>query len=137
MELVWLVYFISMLDSVVPVLGMLLIGCVIFVAIGSAYKSVELDDREYYSEQRREVLKVKRDAMTKNIKLAVNILIVTTLLIVILPSKKTAYIMIGAYVAQRIAESGEVKAVSSKVYQLINKQLDQYLEEATTPKATK
>ena len=137
MELVWLVYFISMLDSVAPVLVMLLIGCVIYVAIGSAYKSIDLSDRDYHSEQRRAIIKQQRDAMTKNIKLAANILIVSTLLMVILPSKKTAYIMVGAYVAQRIAESGEVKAVSSKVYQLINKQLDQYLVEETTPKAAK
>ena len=137
MELVWLVYFISMLDSVAPLLGVLLTGCVLYILIGSAYKSIDLSDRDYHSEQKRAIIKQQREAMTKNIKLAVNILIVTTLLIVILPSKKTAYIMVGAYVAQRIAESGEVKTVSTKVYQLINKQLDQYLVEEATPKASK
>jgi membrane-bound ClpP family serine protease len=58
----------------------------------------------------------------------------TTLFLVVtsavLPNQKTAYIMVGAYAAQRIAEDPKVQQLSGKVVTLIEQKLDQYIEEA-------
>jgi hypothetical protein len=129
MELVWLVYFISMLDSIIPVIGLTIACCILYIIGLTIYKDVECSDSDYYTGQALERRKVKRDAADKALKKTFTILVVAVIMTVVIPSKKTAYIMVGAYVAQRIAESGEIKDVGTKVYQLINKQLDSYLAE--------
>jgi len=129
MELVWLVYFISMLEGLSFAIGCVLFASICYIPIAMLYRNIECVEQDYHSETRRERVKQQRVQITKNIKTAFTVLTIVTILAILLPSKKTAYIMVGAYVAQRIAESGEVKEVGAKVYQLINKQLDQYLVE--------
>jgi hypothetical protein len=45
-----------------------------------------------------------------------------------IPSEKTAYTMVGAYTAQKIATSEKANEVGTKVYTIINQKLDGYIE---------
>lgn len=48
----------------------------------------------------------------------------------IIPSERTAYLMVGAYAAQKIAEDPKVQQISSKVLKAIELKIDGYIEEA-------
>jgi len=47
----------------------------------------------------------------------------------LIPSEKTAYVMVGAYTAQQIAQNPKVEQVGAKVLTIINQKLDTYVEE--------
>ena len=47
----------------------------------------------------------------------------------VLPSEKTAYTMVGAYAAQKVAENEKVQQMSGKVLQIIEQKLDGFIEE--------
>jgi hypothetical protein len=49
--------------------------------------------------------------------------------IVFLPTQKTMYVMAGAYAAQKVYESPEAARISSKVVAIVEKQLDDILNE--------
>lgn len=49
----------------------------------------------------------------------------------IIPSERTAYLMVGAYAAQKIAEDPKVQQISSKVLKAIELKIDGYIEEAS------
>ena len=51
----------------------------------------------------------------------------------ILPSEKTAYTMVGAYAAQRLAQNLEVQELSGKVLTIIEQQMDKYIAEGARP----
>ncbi len=60
----------------------------------------------------------------------------TTIIVLIttatlLPSERTAYLMVGAYAAQRVAEDPKVQQISSKVLKAIELKIDGYIEEAS------
>jgi hypothetical protein len=48
---------------------------------------------------------------------------------VFIPNEKTAYIMVGAYTAQKIAQDPKVEQVGTKVLTIINQKLDSYVDE--------
>lgn len=52
---------------------------------------------------------------------------VASLVGVFVPKEKTAYMMLGAYAAQKIAESPKAEQVSEKVITLINIKLDELI----------
>jgi hypothetical protein len=52
------------------------------------------------------------------------------LLNVMIPSQKTAYIMVGAYATQQIAEDPKVQQLGAKTLKLIESKLDEYIDEA-------
>lgn len=56
---------------------------------------------------------------------------------VLVPSERTAYIMVAAYATQKVAETPEVKETGDKVLTLINSKLDQLILEASEPKKGK
>jgi len=49
----------------------------------------------------------------------------------LLPSEKTAYTMVGAYAAQKIALDPRTQEVGGKVMTLINQKLDYYVQQST------
>lgn len=49
----------------------------------------------------------------------------------IIPSERTAYLMVGAYASQKIAEDPKVQQISSKVLKAIELKIDGYIEEAS------
>lgn len=51
-----------------------------------------------------------------------------SILLVITPSTKTAYMMVGAYAAQRVIEAPETKQITGKIITIINDKLDQELQ---------
>lgn len=60
----------------------------------------------------------------------------TTIIVLIttatlLPSERTAYLMVGAYAAQRVAEDPKVQQISGKVLKAIELKIDGYIEEAS------
>jgi hypothetical protein len=64
-----------------------------------------------------------------HVKTALKVLIPCLLVITFLPAPKTAYMMVGAYAAQKVAENGKVQETGGKVLELINQKLDSYIEE--------
>lgn len=51
------------------------------------------------------------------------------LIAVVIPTQKTAYMMVGAYTAQKVAENPKVQDMSSKVITIIEQKLDGYIED--------
>lgn len=49
--------------------------------------------------------------------------------VILLPSEKTAYTMVGAYAAQKVAENDKVQQMSGKVLTIIEQKLDGYIED--------
>lgn len=117
MELVWLVYAISLLDPLIFALGfaaatlcLWLIATLISYADNSSKKDVAAQ------------------LLARSRRILVYFILVVSVLLLI-PAKKTAYIMVGAYVTQQIAQNANVQEFGSKVYKLISTQIDTYLEE--------
>lgn len=48
---------------------------------------------------------------------------------VLIPKEKTAYMMVGAYTAQKIAQDPKVEQVGTKVMTILNQKLDSYIED--------
>lgn len=67
----------------------------------------------------------------KNIKRWFTGLVIMAILAVITPTEKTAYLMVGAYAAQKVAENERVQQLSGKVLKVLEQRLDQYIEEGT------
>lgn len=53
----------------------------------------------------------------------------------LIPTERTAYVMVAAYATQKVAESPEVRDTGDKVLTLINSKLDQLIQEADEPKS--
>jgi NADH:ubiquinone oxidoreductase subunit 6 (subunit J) len=65
----------------------------------------------------------------KRVKMWFGIGLAAVFLVVLLPSQKTAYTMVGAYAAQKIAQDPKVEQMGSKVLTIINQKLDGYIDE--------
>lgn len=105
MELVWLVYGIGLLGNIILLVIIISIIC-------GAVALFHLMDQEV-AEARPWVIA----AVSLSFFLA------------ILPSEKTAYTMVGAYAAQRLAQNSEVQEISGKVLTIIEQQMDKYIAE--------
>lgn len=141
MELVWLVYGISLLKSVGTFLTFL-------VAIsGSAavafmiYRGSECSINDWDNEKVIKRKQVQGPWAMGHVKTAMKVLIPCVIILTLLPTEKTAYIMVGAYATQKVAESGVVQETGGKVLTIINQKLDSYIEDgikdaeaATEPK---
>lgn len=58
-------------------------------------------------------------------------MLVTAILVVVaLPTERTAYLMVGAYTAQKVAESPQVQDLSADVLKIITAKVKYYAEEA-------
>jgi hypothetical protein len=128
MELALLVYAISLLSGIGTFFGITIIA-LIGVSIGIGIYVADSDEKSYYTD-------------TKNVKRAANAIYATKWLwrnlcigiaaawvIILLPSEKTAYTMVGAYAAQKIAQDPKVEQMGSKVLVIINQKLDGYITE--------
>lgn len=51
------------------------------------------------------------------------------LMAIIIPSQKTAYMMVGAYATQKVAENPKVQDMSGKVLTIIEQRLDGYIND--------
>jgi hypothetical protein len=129
MDLVWLVYAISLLKSI----------DIFFVTVsilsgGAAlaflfYRGAECSINSYDNEERKKV-RIENAAWAMNhVKTAIKVLIPCAVILTFLPTERTAYIMVGAYATQKVAESGAVQETGGKVLKLINQKLDSYVQE--------
>jgi hypothetical protein len=55
--------------------------------------------------------------------------IVSMIMLIFIPTEKTAYTMVGAYAAQKVAENDKVQQMSGKVLTIIEQKLDGYIDE--------
>lgn len=62
------------------------------------------------------------------LKWGVLTLAVSISFIVVLPSKKTAYMMVGAYAAQKVVQSPDVVGIYSRIIRLVETKLDEATE---------
>ncbi len=127
MELVWLVYGISLLENMVPLLGVI---CTVsgFGLIISIIYSIEMNPQRYDSKIELEWKVIKKARAKKIITRMTWALVISSVLLVVIPSKKTIYVMLGAYAAQKLSENEDVKTIGGKVYTIINSELDEYLD---------
>lgn len=112
MELVWLVYAISLLApiGVVSFIGLFLGG------VGSMFLWLEI-----YVEG------VKPNFFVWTVTV---IAVLSLFITVLLPSEKTAYTMVAAYAAQKVAEQPETKAMANDVLTIINSKVKKYAIES-------
>lgn len=111
MELALLVWVISMLNGFG---GIALVGTITFAALTFIIAVTFVDvGTKYYN----------------NLKWSIPGLIICMLVVVAIPSEKTAYTMVGAYAAQKVAEDPKVRDMSGKVLALIEQKLDNYIDE--------
>lgn len=115
MELVWLVYAISLL----PKLGlvsflMILLGGIISLI---CWFAIMCDGPET----------VHRGFLW----FTTIVPVVGLVLAIALPSEKTAYTMVGAYAAQKVAESPDTQEIAKDVIAIINSKVKAYAVEAT------
>lgn len=118
MDLALLVYVINTLSGIRGILGALaglsaLIVLGLFLYMGD----------QYGEDNNNKLWAWKRVKMWFGIGLA------SVFLVVLLPSQKTAYTMVGAYAAQKIAQDPKVEQMGSKVLVIINQKLDSYIDE--------
>lgn len=105
MELALLVYLLGLLAPLSGVLfaTTLLLGIVVIMS--GLYKLVE--DSDY-----------------KISKTLIAVFILSGTISVAIPSEKTAYLMVGAYATQKVAETPEAKEIGIKVLKIVNEKLD-------------
>lgn len=139
MELALLVYAISLLKSLGFVLCCVIALSLVWVVISAVYYSDECTVTEYYSERANKDRRQRGQMVIRNGKRAATVGIISIVVLVLLPSEKTAYTMVGAYATQRVAEDPRVQGMSGKVLTIIEQKLDGYIEEgiAAVEKKTK
>lgn len=118
MDLALLVYAISTLEGVKAILGGLvalsIVICVaLFIYMGDQYG----DDNK------------NKAWAWKRIKMWFATGLASLFFFALLPTQKTAYTMVGAYAAQKVAENERVQQLSGKVLKIIEQKLDDYIDE--------
>lgn len=113
MELAFIVYLISILESVSTFLGALC-GISAFIAFVIVLVGVIVMEGQF-------ILK----------KTVISLIILSLIcgtVKALLPSEKQAYIILGAYTAQTIAENKNVQEVGGKLLTLVNQKLDEAIK---------
>ena len=116
MDLALLVYSISLLGGIGKFFFFMLV-LAILVAIGNFFYWVDGYDKERDAGV--------RDRLWKCFWVG----IAASWGLILLPSEKTAYTMVGAYAAQKVAENDKVQQMSGKVLTIIEQKLDDIIDE--------
>jgi len=117
MDLALLVYVISLLHGIGSFFVALILACG-GVAIGNFIYWID------YSNSTEREAGVKRRLWK-----AFWVAIASAWVLILLPTEKTAYTMVGAYAAQKVAENEKVQHMSGKVLTIIEQKLDSYIED--------
>lgn len=132
MELAFLVYSISLLNSMTCVFIALAIasGILAFAygLVTSVYHSKYTS--RYYDKDQIEFFKAKGAKTWKWTKIWLSMGAAFVVFANFIPSQKTAYMMVGAYAAQKVAENPKTIELSGKVIKIIEANLDKYVDEA-------
>jgi DNA topoisomerase VI subunit B len=116
MDLALLVYGISLLNGIGTFFGGLIILC---VAVGAGNFIYWIDSHGDSA----------TEGVRKRLWKAFGVAVVSAWVLILLPSEKTAYTMVGAYAAQKVAENDKVQQMSGKVLTIIEQKLDAYIDE--------
>ena len=129
MDLALLVYGISLLHKISAFFIALTFIAVAVLVVSLIYRGAELSINTWDGPDR---VKWKEERIPGTMKLVWTSAIAAfflTLANIFIPSEKTAYTMVGAYAAQKVAEDPRVQNMSGKVLTIINKKLDHYVDE--------
>lgn len=137
MDLALLVYIISLLGAIAPVLGVTITFTIFAIVVAMIYRFAALNIETWDSENTANRKLKMRVPLEKWIKRLFGILFATTVLIVAIPSEKTAYMMVGAYATQKISEDEKVQVMYGKVLKIIEHKLDTYIEDGVNSTADK
>jgi hypothetical protein len=129
MELALLVYGISVMSAIT---GLCLFLCAALVIFVTFQLLIYVHNKENFKYGNRKYEGSTEDlANWKATKSLVNkcviIFIILSSIMVVLPSKQTAYVMVAAYAAQSVAQSAGASVLSEKVLKVIEKELDSQL----------
>ena len=129
MDLVWLVYGISLLHGFG---GLLIAGAIVSSFFGLCfliYRGAECSQESWHGERENQKRAEKGVWAMGHAKTCLKVFITCSILATLLPTEKTAYMMVGAYATQKIAEDDRVQETGGKVLKIINQKLDTYVEE--------
>jgi lysylphosphatidylglycerol synthetase-like protein (DUF2156 family) len=129
MDLVWLVYGISLLTPIGSLFTFIVAICICTIVALLVYRGAECSQEDWYKEDKNKKQAEKAVWAMNRIKTALKVLIPCLIVMTFLPAPKTAYMMVGAYAAQKMAENGKVQETGGKVLELINQKLDSYIDE--------
>lgn len=130
MELMLLVYAIGLLSKLYAAMGILILVfgvSTVILFISLTVESPTDYDRKYFKESVELYNKVK-PIRVKYIKRLLLVITVAFTLMTVLPSEKTAYVMVAAYAAQKVATHPGTEEISAKVLKIINQNLDKYVD---------
>lgn len=122
MDLMWIIYWLGFIGTLNDLLRTTIIvglfGGILFVIFGAMVYSDGAITKTTYS---------------NIIKLIFKIIGFAGVTLLVIPSEKTAYMMVGANISQSvattIANDPRTQQLTEKVFKTVNKQLDIYLEE--------
>ena len=117
MDLALLVYAISLLHGISTFFVALILVCGA-VGIGNFIYWID-----YSNSKERE------EGVRKRLWKAFWVGVVSAWVLIIIPTEKTAYTMVGAYAAQKVAENDKVQQMSGKVLTIIEQKLDSIIDE--------
>jgi hypothetical protein len=133
MELALLVYVISQLGTIKHTVGALFLLSTIATIVSGIVWKVGYSSPVSWHQLSDGTPKPSWLAEQKNakdiFKVAAIILSITLPLNVLLPSERTAYLMVGAYTAQKVAQNDKVNEMSGKVMKIIESKVDSYVQE--------
>ena len=129
MDLALLVYAISLLHGIGAFFVGVIIASAVTCAIFFMWYVTETDRKSYYSEKENDQREANGVMCVKWIKRGVVTAVIASFLLVFVPTEKTAYTMVGAYAAQKVAENDKVQQMSGKVLTIIEQKLDGYIED--------
>ena len=118
MDLALLVYGISLLHGIGAFFTCMIMLC---AAVGIGNFIYWIDS---YSPSEEKVAGIR-----KRLWKAFWVAIVSAWFLILLPTEKTAYTMVGAYAAQKVAENDKVQQMSGKVLTIIEQKLDAYIDD--------
>ena len=132
MELAFLVYGLGLINNIHGLLVVLaaLVFPVSIIAFGCL---LNLDHWEAIKETYRKTASIDEAklALARNLKITKRLcisMVVSVLLLVTIPSERTAYMMVGAYAVQTVASHPSTIETSAKVLKLINIKLDEFIK---------
>lgn len=135
MDLALLVYGISLLDGFGRLLGFITAMAAIsaFVAgihqVGYRFDSYEYSWNCNKDGTIKDSVLANRALSSKIFKWSLVTSLILSFILVLIPTQKTAYTIVGAYAAQKVAENDKVQETGGKVLTIINQKLDQYIDE--------
>lgn len=129
MDLALLVYAISLLHKISVFFAVMMFIGIAALTVALIYRGAELSINTWDDQQRVKWKQERIPGAMKVVWTGATVAIVFCVLGIFVPSEKTAYTMVGAYAAQKVAEDPKVHEMSNKVLTIINQKLDHYVEE--------